>query len=79
MPTVFAYYAALALFKSWRSLLFFISVDKHFVYTLLSFFTSALTGSSINYVSVFKGTTTVAEPVVLLPLPREVHDFVADF
>lgn len=43
-----------------------------------SFLSSTLSGDLINHTPAFKGITTLAESRILLPLPRDVHEFVAD-
>lgn len=75
---VFAYHSSLTLLRYRRSLLFVIAVAEHWVYPLLSFFTSARNGGPVEYSYAFPDTSTLAESGVLPPLSQVIPAFVAD-
>lgn len=73
IPINFTFHSIRTPCNSRRSLLFRIDLTEHCIYDLLSFFISALIVGAVDYLSVFRGATTPAEPAVLLFLPQDVH------
>lgn len=61
-----------------RTLPFGFTVEEHYVFNVLSFFTSALIGGPVEYIRALEGATAPAELCILLQLPIGVHAFVAD-
>lgn len=72
-----AYYFTLALCAERRNLPFRVAVVEHYVFALPLFFMSALVQNRDEHIHVFEGATTLADSVVLLPLPVGLHVLVA--
>lgn len=75
---VFTHHSSLGLLIEWHSLLLLIAFNEHFVYALMSFFSSALLGKPVDATHNFGGVTSLVESGVLLPLPSGVQAFVSE-
>lgn len=74
--TVLAHYSTFALRKDRLSLLRRIAVTEHCVYAPLSFFSFAPNGGTVDHTPDLQGSTTIAEPGIMIPSLRSVHIFV---